>query len=80
MAKSFGFSLQKLGLRQNAIVKLRKAVSPSLDVYIPTILWKNNIWKSWKTKCIRATFNKFSLVEKDSTDILHHSESHPWVQ
>ena len=50
VAKSFGFALQKLGLKQDAITKLRKTVSQicircSYLIYLPR---KNEIWRPWE--------------------------------
>ena len=50
VTKSFGFALQKLGLKQGAITKLRKAVSLiyircSYLIYLPQ---KNEIWRLWE--------------------------------
>ena len=52
VAKSIGFALQKLGLKQDAITKLRKAVSPicircSYFIYLSR---KNEIWRPWEAQ------------------------------
>ena len=67
VAKSFGFSLQKLGLTQNAFIKLRKVVTNCIRCYSICLLRKNYIWRSWETKSIRATISKCSQDERDST-------------
>ena len=49
VAKSFGFALQKLGLKQDAITKLRKAVSLICirRSYLIYLSRKNEIWRPW---------------------------------
>ena len=52
VAKSFGFALQKLGLKQDAIKKLRKAISLicmrcSYSIYLTR---KNEIWRPWEAQ------------------------------
>ena len=44
VAKSFRFSLQKLGLTQNAFIKLRKAVSLTVLDVIPSVCWGKMIF------------------------------------
>ena len=52
VAKSFGFPLQKLGVKQDAITKLRKAVfliciRCSYLIYLSR---KNEIWRPWEAQ------------------------------
>ena len=53
VAKSFGFALQKLRLKQDAITKLRKAVSPVCIrcSYLIYLSQKNEIWRLWEAQC-----------------------------
>ena len=52
VAKSFGFALQKLGLKQDAITKLRKAVSLICRrcLYLIYLSRKNGIWRPWEAQ------------------------------
>ena len=52
VAKSFGFALQKLGLKQDAITKLRKAVSLICIrcSYLIYLSRKNEIWSPWEAQ------------------------------
>ena len=52
VAVSFGFALQKLGLKQDAITKLRKAVSLICIrcSYLIYLSQKNEIWRSWEAR------------------------------
>ena len=52
VAKSFGFALQKLGLKQDAITKLRKAVS-LICIRCSYLIYpsrKNEIWRLWEAQ------------------------------
>ena len=52
VAKSFGFALQKLGLKQDAITKLRKAISLIYIrcSYLIYLSRKNEIWRPWEAQ------------------------------
>ena len=57
VAKSSGFSLHKLGLKQNVIGRLEKAVSitcvrSSYSIYLYR---KNALWRPWETVCHKAS-------------------------
>ena len=67
VAKSFGFALQKLGLKQDAIRKLRKAISLicmrcSYSIYLSR---KNEVWRPWETQHILSkTRNSGHLTDR----------------
>ena len=67
VAKSFGFAMTKLGLKQNIIGKLKKAVSLicmrcSYSIYLSR---KNETWRPWETQYYFRNNNQ-SLGKKDS--------------
>ena len=78
VAKSLGYALQKLGLKQNNIGKLKKEVSLICIrcSYLIYLSRKNEIWQPWEAKHLTSrSRNSRNSAEEITTEITSNKET-----